>query len=360
MCDAIETHSNSTRPRAGSRAASLVAKLVIGFACFACWLWCVGFAYCLDDNIPNWIAHGIALGIGFGVPVLYFRYRRSRPLVPLIGLATILTGLLIALWMTRPSHERNWGLTQSRLPNAVEFPTMFGGKNDVVLVSNIRSNRYGPVVAEGELYYNDSYDLSALKSVWFGVDRFTDLKPLAHSFLSFEFEPGAHRSNYLAFSVETRREKDELAYSPIRGLFRNYEIIYVISDEQDALSGRSDVRENVIQLYPIRATREQARAMFLDMLNRANEIREQPEFYHTLTNNCTNNIVYHTNKVLEKPIRSWERGVVFPGYSDWLAHRRGIIDTELTLEQARKQFRIDLRIKEFDGTSNFSEHIRHK
>jgi hypothetical protein len=244
-----------------------------------------------------------------------------------------------------------------RLPYADVLPPDMGG-TEFAMVQNIRANRYGPQATSRGIYYDDKYDLSKLKSVWFGIDRFTKVKPLAHSFLSFAFEPGTHRSNYLVFSVETRREANEMTFSPIRGIFRNYEIIYVISDEQDALSGRSDDRENVIQLYPIRATKEQVRAMFLDMLARANSIREQPEFYHTVTNNCTNNIVYHTKNVLEEPITAWQRGVVFPGYADWLAYRLGIIDTDLSLEEARKKFRIDQRVKKFDGTSDFSEFIR--
>ena len=138
----------------------------------------------------------------------------------------------------------------------------------------------------------------------------------------------------------------------------SYEVIYVIADEEDVLSVRSDVQEHVVQLYPVRATRQQARAMFVGMLQRANAIRETPEFYHTLTSNCTNNIVYHTNMVLEDPISAWQRGVVFPGYSDWLAYRLGILDTELPLEEARETFRIDQRVKFYDGQGDFSEFIR--
>ena len=207
-------------------------------------------------------------------------------------------------------------------------------------------------------HYDDAYELAKLKRVWFGVDRFTTVEPLAHTFLSFEFEPGSHKTNFLAFSVEARREKNEKTYSPIRGFFNNYEIIYVIADEQDVLSVRSDVRENVVQLYPVRATKDQAIAMLKDMLERTNGIHKSPEFYNTMTNNCTNNIVYHTNKVLDEPISAYQRGVVWPGYSDWLAYQLGIIDTDLPLNEARERFRIDQRVKKWDGKSDFSEFIR--
>lgn len=338
--------------------------LVVAAICLVVWLWCIGFAYSLDDYIPAWAAKILAGAIGVGLPVLFFWSRPSKRL-PVIGLAVVFLACLIGFKSMRPSHERDWGEAQAILPFA-EFVDPEGNpiQNDSgdeaeqVVVNNIRATRYGPVATGGASRYSDTYDLSKLKSVWFGVDRFTDVEPLAHTFLSFEFEPGSHRTNFLAFSVETRREKDELMYSPIRGIFNNYEVIYVIADEEDVLSVRSDVQEHVVQLYPVRATRQQARAMFVGMLQRANAIRETPEFYHTLTSNCTNNIVCHTNMVLEDPISAWQRGVVFPGYSDWLAYRLGILDTELPLEEARETFRIDQRVKFYDGQGDFSEFIR--
>jgi hypothetical protein len=331
--------------------------LAAGFGYIAVWLWCIGFACCLDDNWWNGIAWGLALAIAMGISILIFRYRRTRPWVPLMALAMVFGISYLGLSTIKPSHDRDWGSAQGTLPFAEIISPMFG-RTESVVVHNIRAIRYGPDGPDGGSHYDDMYDLSKLESVWFGVDHFTDVQPLAHTFLSFGFEPGTHRTNYLAFSAEARREKDERMYSPIRGIFKNYELIYVIADEQDAYSGRSGHRENIIQLYPVRATKEQMRTMFRDMVDRTNSIREQPEFYHTLTNNCTTNIVYHTNKVIEKPISAWERGVVFPGYADWLAYRMGIIDTELPLEEARVKFRIDQRVKEYDGTSDFSEFIR--
>ncbi len=296
---------------------------------------------------------------------MFFWYR-SNIVIPLAVLAVVFSACLVGFKTMKPSHDRDWTGAQSIMPSAEFFKAENASSVDEdqqavsqqVVVSNIRATRYGPNAAAGSSRYSDTYDLSKLKSVWFGVDRFTEVKPLAHTFLSFEFEPGSQKTNFLAFSVETRREKNELTYSPIRGIFNNYEMIYVIADEQDVLSVRSDVRSHVVQLYPVRATRQQAREMFVDMLNRANDLQQSPEFYHTLTSNCTNNIVYHTNKVLDQPISAWQRGVVFPGYSDWLAYRMGIIDTELPLDQAREKFRIDQRVKAYSGDGDFSEFIR--
>lgn len=332
-----------------------VSWLGIGVLSLVAWLWCVGFGFSLDDNHPAWIAN-LAMGvIGIGVPFLFFYCRRNLK-VPLLVLAILFCACFVGLRMMVPSHDRDWGDPQAELPFA-EFKSS-GNDSELVTVNNIRALRYGPIGADGPKRYSDTFDLSKLKGVWFGVDRFTTVEPLAHTFLSFEFEPGSHKNNFLAFSVETRREKDEMTYSPVRGMFNNYEVIYVIADEEDVLSVRSDVQENVVQLYPMRATKQQVKEMFVDMLERANGIKESPEFYHTLTSNCTNNIVSHTNQVLDEPISAWQQGVVFPGYSDWLAYQLGIIDTDLSLTDAREEFRIDQRVKAYDGKGNFSEFIR--
>ncbi|MFK7768489.1 MAG: DUF4105 domain-containing protein [Mariniblastus sp.] len=329
---------------------------LLWFIAVLIWIWCIACAGSLDDYIPKWLGACIVGLIAIGIPLLLFFFWSARlaPTFALIAVFIALNGWLICL---TPTHDRDWGIAQATLP----YAKITGSESDEIAeVNNIRSFRYGPVSPKHSSHYSDKFKLSKLKRVWFGVDRFTTAEPLAHTFLSFEFEPGSHKTNFLAFSVETRREKDEDFYSPIRGCFNNYEIIYVIADEQDVLSIRSDVRENVVQLYPIRATQQQTIAMFKDMLKRTNGIHKTPEFYHTLTNNCTNNIVYHTNNVLNAPISAYQRGVVFPGYSDWLAYQLGIIDTELPLVEARERFRIDQRVKNWDGKSDFSEFIRER
>lgn len=353
----MSKETENVAPR-GSRL-RLLAKIVGGCVVVALWLWSAGFAYCMDNYISTWAARLLAALIAVGIPIVSIRFpirlrggRQStgRTFV-MMAFITFAICYGIYLLMT-PTHHRQWNTAQSKLPFAkIDLP------NNQADIHNIRSFRYGPTKPD-QSHYNDTYDLSKLKRVWFGVDRFTELEPLAHTFISFEFEPGSHRTNFLAFSVETRRELSEETYSPIRGIFNNYETIYVIADERDVLSVRSDVRQNVVQLYPIKSTPTGARAMLIDMLNRANDLKENPEFYNTVTNNCTNNIVVHTNKILEQPISAWQRGVVFPGYSDWLAHQKGLIDTELSLEAARETFRIDEKAKDYDGTGDFSNFIR--
>jgi hypothetical protein len=55
--------------------------------------------------------------------------------------------------------------------------------------------------------------------------------------------------------------------------------------------------------------------MLVDMLKRANQLAEQPEWYNTLTNTCTTSIVHHVNRLAPDKV-PFSYKVLFPGYSD--------------------------------------------
>ena len=51
------------------------------------------------------------------------------------------------------------------------------------------------------------------------------------------------------------------------------------------------MRRERVFLYNLRITPEERRRLFGGYMDRATALAEQPEFYNTLTNNCTSNIV---------------------------------------------------------------------
>src|SRR3984957_297726 len=109
---------------------------------------------------------------------------------------------------------------------------------------------------------------------------------IAHVFLSFGFADGRH----LAVSVETRRRNGQ-GFSAIAGFFRRYQLIFVVADERDLIGVRTDIRRERVYLYPLRITPEETRRLFGGYMDRATALAERPEFYNTVTNNCTSNIV---------------------------------------------------------------------
>lgn len=259
--------------------------------------------------------------------------------------ALAIASCLLFVLLVRPSNERDWTPDQQRLATA-EF------SGDTVRVRNVRNAHYRSTT-DFDVHWEDrSYDLRRLESVWFVVEPFADWRGPAHTFLSFGFGDG----EYIAISAEIRKEQGE-SFSPPRGLLRQYELAYIVGDERDLIGLRANHRQDDVHLYPMRATPEAARALFVAMLERANALARQPEFYNTVTNNCTSNIVDHVNVIAPEPIPISYR-TMLPAYSDDLAFDLGLIDTDLPREQFRAAFRInDLAAAHADSAA-FSDAIR--
>ena len=186
---------------------------------------------------------------------------------------------LALIAIVRPSNKRDWSPDAERTATAV-----FSG--DAVQINNVRNASYRSTTDFDVRWENRRYDLRQLASVWFVVEPFSDWRGPAHTFLSFGFS----NNEYIAVSVEIRKEKNE-TFSPLAGLFRQYELIYVIGDERDLIGLRANYRNDEVYLYEINATPEKRRDLFVSILKRANEVAQQPEFYNTLSNTCTSNIV---------------------------------------------------------------------
>jgi len=93
------------------------------------------------------------------------------------------------------------------------------------------------------------------------------------------------------------------------------------------------------------------------MLKRANDLAEHPEFYNSLTNTCTTNLVRHVNALMPGRI-PLHPAVFLPGYSDRFAYKLGLIDTNLPFEKAREFFHINSRAEKFANDPQFSLRIR--
>lgn len=266
--------------------------------------------------------------------------------VLLAAACIVLLGGLVLLARERPSHARDWRPEHAVLPR-IEF------EGSRVHVRNVRDFTYRSADDFTPAYRDRTYDLARLERVWFVVVPFNrDWRGPAHSFLTFGFAD----SQYVSVSVEARKEKGE-KYSPLKGALRRYELVYIVGEERDLIGLRAVIWDDPVYLYPVRATPEQVRELFVRMLRRARALEEKPEFYNTVTNNCTTNILETVNQLRDDPL-PFGVEMLFPGYADRLAYDRGLIDTELPLEEARRVFEINDRAKAALGDPDFSARIR--
>lgn len=318
------------------------AKALLAIAMSVVALWSV-FALLNHPWTPSWL--GVILATAYVALGLFsfWKWKRRRAMEVFGGMS--LAVLVLAI-LPQPTHDRPWAQTQAVMPTA-EF------KGDQVMLTNLRRTARS---TEGDYtieQYNKTFDLGQLDSVWFGVQHFSQWKSLAHTFVSFGFAGG----DYLAISIESRRRQGE-PFSPVAGMYRNYGMIYTMGDELEIIGPRSVESDDPIYLYPIKADPTQMRAMLLDMLGRANQLSDRPEFYDTWTNNCTNNIVRHFNKVAPESIWPYSADIAFPGYTGQVAYDHGLIDSDEPFEEIQQRARINKLPRAVQEPEDFSAAIR--
>jgi len=245
----------------------------------------------------------------------------------------------------QPSNCRDWAPDQALLPYA-EI------NGDIVHVRNIRNCTYLTADAYVLGYYDKAYDLSKLQYVDFIVVPFRGMPSLAHTMLSFGFDDGEH----LAVSVEIRRQKGE-KYDLIKGLLNHYELMYVVADERDVVKLRTTYRGDDVYLYRAHAIPEQARMLFVDVMERVNKLASTPEFYNVLTNNCTTNIVGHINHVAPGKVPQSMK-ILLTGHSDRLAYDLGLLETTLPFQEARRRAKVSDVARQCSNAPDFAERIR--
>ncbi len=244
-----------------------------------------------------------------------------------------------------PSNDRDWTPDQAVLP-LVEF------HNNLITVRNVRNCDYRTADDYDVYHYDKTFDLDRLTSVDFIVVPFNDIPGIAHTMLSFGFED----KDYLGVSVEIRKERDE-SYSAIKGFFRQYELMYVLADERDLILKQSLHYLCDVYVYRGTATPQQCRDLLLDVLQRVNKLYEEPEFYHTVANNCTTNIRNHVNRLAPDRV-PYDYRVLLPAYSDRLAFDLGLLQQNGSFEETQAAAKVNYQAYLHESSPNFSKRIR--
>jgi len=253
---------------------------------------------------------------------------------------------ILLITLRTPSHDRDWKMEHILLPYA-EI------SDDSVTIYNVRDfEYYGENNEPIPFYYDTTVNLDQVEGVDFIISYFSEYKGIAHTFLSFRIKD----TDPIAISIEARREKGE-EYSPLKGLLRNFEEMYVIGDERDLIGLRTHIRKEEVYIFPGNATPEKAKELFVSMIEKATYLKENPKFYNTLTSQCTNELARHVEEVSGKDI-PFSYKLLLPGYADEFAYDLGFIgNEEITLEQLKAKHQVNPENTEIED-ENFSEKIR--
>jgi hypothetical protein len=262
--------------------------------------------------------------------------------------AVIFAWVVLRHLRLKPSNDRSWVNDNERVSTA-EFD------GDEVTVRNVRDFDWRSTRDFDERWNDLTFRLDQVTKIWFVLEYFDPTRrQMAHTVLSFEFEDGRR----LACSIEVRREKEE-RFHPVKGLFRQYELIYTWATERDVIGVRTRCRRNsVTHLFEaVILGPGNERRMLESYLHRTNKLSDKPEWYNTVTNTCTTNIVRHVNEVYPGRVPR-AVAVLLPGLSPKLLHRRNLVKMHGTLEETLKRSIIDERAKSWDESCDFGDWIR--
>ena len=313
----------------------------VGFAVAGATIWATLAIY-YSDLPGEFLRIGLAAGFALGTLGAFgFLPNRRRSL---LGFAAAFAVVLL-WWLSRaPSNERDWQNEVAVLP----YATIEGER---VTLHNVRNFDYR-TEQDFEVRYDDrTFDLGRLDAVdliavyWAG-------DAIAHIMVSFGFG-----GEYVAFSIETRKEKGE-AYSSLAGFFRRYELIYLVGDERDLIRVRTNYRqpEERVSLYRTRADPEAARRLFLEYLEKINQLRDSPEFYNTLTTNCTTDVWLLVRALSDRFPLDWR--VLLSGHFPEYLYDLGSLDTRLPFAELKGRSLINGKAHAADQAVDFSQRIR--
>ena len=244
-----------------------------------------------------------------------------------------------------PTNDGPWSPDQAVLPWA-EF------HDNQVTVHNIRNSYYRTVDDYTVRLYDKTFDLRKLTSIDFIVVPFNDNPAIAHTMLSFGFED----KDYVVTSAEIRKRVGQ-SYSALNGFFNQYTLMYVLADERDMLWKETIGFQQEAFVYRTKATPKQAQEMFVDVMRRVNKLVRKPEFYNTLTNNCTTNIRTHVNHLIPDDV-PYDYRVLLPGHSDELAYDLGLIEVKGSFEETRAAAKVNFNAYLYRDDPDFSRKIR--
>jgi len=322
-----------------------IVRAILALAIVATAAWSGLALFLGPPNTPFSAALLAASGVVAAQSVLFrSRPRMRRWALPVFAVAMV--AFAVRWSWVEPSNDRQWQDDVALLPTA-------DIDGDRVTIHNIRNIEYRSETDYTVRHYDKTFDLRDLDSVdllasyWMG-------DTIAHIFVSFGFAG----KDYLAISIETRKEKGE-QYSTVSGFFRQYELTDIVADERDLIGVRTNVRADPpedVYLYRTRTPPERVRNLFLDYLREINALTEHPEFYNTMTTNCTTGILEHTRVNTSANRYSWK--IAASGYAPLYVYEKGGLDDSIPFEELRRRSHINEAARAGGLGPGFSQRIR--
>ncbi len=280
----------------------------------------------------------VTLLLGFAA-LWFFAGHRGR----LAGIAA-LVGIAAWWFSQRPSNDRPWQPDVAQTAWA-EI------QGDEVTLHNVRNCDYRTETDYTPRWESRTVRISQITGIDLAINYWGS-PYMAHPIASFQFADAPP----VCFSIETRKEIGE-SYSAIGGIYRQYELIYIVADERDVIRVRTNYRKGEdIYLYHLNITPETARMRFMDYIATLNQLRDHARWYNAVTTNCTTSI--RTQHAVAKRA-PWDWRILVNGKGDEMMFERGYLHTGgLGFAELKARSLIDDRARAANDAPDFSARIR--
>ena len=318
----------------------LIGSCIFWSILFLATAWTFGAIY-FDAPFPGvgnlclallWLA-----GLLFG----FLRVRGRKRL--LVWLGAFL--LVIIPWLfKKPQNTREWAPEFAHVPSAII-------NGDLVTFTNFRHFDYHTDGTPIEKWETRSFHLSKLRHMDFFMTYWGTGRLVGHPIFSFDFGDDGH----VAFSIESRREKGEI-YGLISGLYKQFELLYIVSDESDVIRSRTNFRKDEnVYLYRLHIKDTTTRLRFSEYVDSLNRRAAEPEWYNVVTANCTTAV---RGQITTRERHSLDWRILANGKLDELLNERGILDKSMPFPELKAKSHINPVAHEHPEPEKFSEVIR--
>ena len=130
-------------------------------------------------------------------------------------------------------------------------------------------------------------------------------------------------------------------------------------NERDVIRLRTNYRHDPpedVYLYRVHVPVENVRLLFLEYLRKINALKQHPEFYNSLTTNCTSNIWVHSRVIPGHLPYTWR--VLLSGYVPESLYQNGKLGSGVPFEELRESSHVNERAQAADKAEDFSQRIR--
>jgi len=218
----------------------------------------------------------------------------------------------------QPLQDRDWKpevakiLSYSRDPENPNLVTLYNVRNfDWINADDANARWESRTIDLDKLSGVD-----VINSYWMG--------PLiAHTLVSFHIEG----ERPISMSFEIRKENGE-SFSALGGFFKRYELSLIASEERDIIYTRTNARGEQVYLFPISHLKQsQVKALFEAYLTASDELNAEPDWYNTLTSNCTN-IIFYMARIISGDRLPWDYRIWVSGWLPNYLYKLGLLDSQ--------------------------------